>query len=138
MSKKQARGAPAGTAVPAVLDGIPSHDRRSFLRGGAILAGATVASAAGITSAGAQRLEVAASAKEMGRIIDAEAYGMPSSRRRSSAAAMFSKPAELVGREHVAAAGPARDRHAQRPVLERHMPAWRYSPDKHNLSSTAW
>jgi sulfane dehydrogenase subunit SoxC len=78
MSKKQARGAPAGTAVPAVLDGIPSHDRRSFLRGGAMLAGATAASAAGIASAGAQRLEVAASAKEMGRIIDAEAYGMPS------------------------------------------------------------
>ena len=57
---------------------IQSPARRNFLRSGAALAGATVATAGGLGVASAQRLEVPASAKEMGRIIEPEAYGMPS------------------------------------------------------------
>ena len=52
--------------------------RRSFLRSGMALVGATVASASGIAAARAQRLEIPRSALEMGRIIELEAYGMPS------------------------------------------------------------
>ena len=55
-----------------------SYDRRKFLRSGAALAGAAVASASGIKAAQAQGLEIPASNREMGRIIEPEAYGMPS------------------------------------------------------------
>lgn len=79
MSKKQvARGAPAGAVASAGRDRDPSQDRRSFLRSGVALASATVASATGITAARAQRLDIPQTEKEMGRIIEPEAYGMPS------------------------------------------------------------
>lgn len=76
--KEDARGSPSRRIASTDSAAPRSPDRRVFLRGGAVLAGATVASAAGITTAGAQRLEIPASAKEMGRIIEPEAYGMPS------------------------------------------------------------
>lgn len=79
MSKKQvARGSPTGAGASADADRVPSHDRRRFLRNGAALASASVASAAGIATARAQRLEIPPSEKEMGRIIEPEAYGLPS------------------------------------------------------------
>ena len=68
---KVARGLPPGDAARF-------QERRRFMRNGAALAGATVATAAGIAAARAQRLEIPASSKEMGRIIEPEAYGMPS------------------------------------------------------------
>jgi sulfane dehydrogenase subunit SoxC len=53
--------------------------RRDFLRRSAAIAGATVAGAAGgISVAEAQRLEIPATNKEMGRIIEPKVYGMPS------------------------------------------------------------
>jgi sulfane dehydrogenase subunit SoxC len=66
-----------------------SQTRRRFLRSGVALAGATVASATGIAAARAQKLEIPQSNLEMGRIIEPNAYGMPSkfesrvSRRRT-------------------------------------------------------
>ena len=66
-----------------------SQARRGFLRRSVALAGATVASATGIAAARAQKLEIPQSNLEMGRIIEPNAYGMPSkfesrvSRRRT-------------------------------------------------------
>ncbi|MBI3436354.1 MAG: sulfite dehydrogenase [Proteobacteria bacterium] len=76
--KEKAPGASSRGATLKESSHIHSQDRRSFLRGGTLLAGATVASAAGLTGARAQRLEIPPSGKEMGHIIEAEAYGMPS------------------------------------------------------------
>lgn len=79
MSKKQvARGSPTGSAASEDRDHLPSQDRRSFLRSGVALAGASVATLAGAGTPRAQRLDVPQTEKEMGRIIEAEAYGMPS------------------------------------------------------------
>src|SRR5262245_64670665 len=55
-----------------------SQARRRFLRHGVALAGATAASATGIAAARAQKLEIPQSNLEMGRIIEPNAYGMPS------------------------------------------------------------
>ena len=57
---------------------VQSQERRSFLRHGAAMAGGALASAAGVAGASAQRLEIAPWTKEMGRIIEPEAYGSPS------------------------------------------------------------
>ena len=80
MSRKPvAPGSSAGVAPPAAgQHRVPSHDRRSFLRSGAALAGAGVASATGIVAARAQPLQIPQSAKEMGRVIEPAVYGMPS------------------------------------------------------------
>ena len=74
-SKSRRAAAMDKAADPSSLQ---SQARRSFLRSGMALAGATVASASGIAAARAQRLEIPRSALEMGRIIEPEAYGMPS------------------------------------------------------------
>ena len=76
--KEEPQGSPLHRAALTDSNRLQSDERRSFLRSGVMLAGATVASAAGVTAASAQRLEVPPSGKEMGRIIDPEAYGMPS------------------------------------------------------------
>src|SRR2546423_636755 len=76
--KKEAQGSPSSRITLTDSDRVLSHERRSFLRNGAALAGATVVSAAGVTAARTQPLEVPPSGKEMGRIIEPEAYGMPS------------------------------------------------------------
>ena len=76
MSKKQvARGVPSSAASEGQ---ITSSDRRRFLRSSVALAGASIASVAGMATARAQRLDIPQTEKEMGRIIEPEAYGMPS------------------------------------------------------------
>lgn len=56
-----------------------SDDRRKFLRGGAVLAGAAIAGAVSRPDpASAQKLPVPKSNQELGRIIEPKAYGMPS------------------------------------------------------------
>ena len=62
----------------SLANGVSVTDRRGFLRTSALLAGATAVSAAGTRAALAQKLEVPQTEKEMGRIIEPEAYGMPS------------------------------------------------------------
>lgn len=59
-------------------DGPASADRRRFLRGSAAIAGATVATGAGLVEARAEKLAIPPTNKEMGRIIDPKVYGMPS------------------------------------------------------------
>jgi sulfane dehydrogenase subunit SoxC len=76
--KKEAQGSLSSHITLTDSNRVLSHERRSFLRNGAALAGATVVSAAGVTAARTQPLEVPPSGKEMGRIIEPEAYGMPS------------------------------------------------------------
>jgi hypothetical protein len=79
------------SATDNAVDGssLQSQARRRFLRGGMVLVGGTVASAAGLAAARAQRLEIPHSNLEMGRGIEPTAYGMPSkfeaqvARRRS-------------------------------------------------------
>jgi hypothetical protein len=81
MSKtKVARGSSSRANLASEEDkgGVQSQERRSFLRAGAALTGGALASAAAIAGARAQRLEIPPSAKEMGRIIEPTAYGMPS------------------------------------------------------------
>ena len=63
----------------ATTHGPPSRTRRDVLRNGAVLAGAALAGGAGAVSvARAEKLEIPPSNKEMGRIIEAKVYGMPS------------------------------------------------------------
>jgi sulfane dehydrogenase subunit SoxC len=79
MSKpEEGRGLPLRRLASTDHNRLQSPERRTFLWSGGALAGAAVASATGITAAGAQRLEIPQTEKEMGRIIDPEAYGMPS------------------------------------------------------------
>src|SRR5260370_27426722 len=79
MSKpEEGRGSPLRRLASTNHNRRQSPERRTFLRSGGALAGAAVASVTGITAAGAQRLEIPQTEKEMGRIIDPEAYGMPS------------------------------------------------------------
>lgn len=57
---------------------LPSQSRRKFLASGAAVAGATVATGAGLVAARAEKIAVPPSNQEMGRPIDPKAYGMPS------------------------------------------------------------
>jgi len=62
----------------SVADGPASTDRRRFLANSVALAGASVATGAGIVQARADKLEIPPTNKEMGRIIEPKVYGMPS------------------------------------------------------------
>ena len=55
-----------------------SADRRQFLRSSVAVAGAAVATGAGIGAASAQKLEIPPTNKEPGRIIEPKVYGLPS------------------------------------------------------------
>jgi sulfane dehydrogenase subunit SoxC len=69
----------AGVSPPLVMEGPASEDRRRFLRNSATIAGATLAgTVAGVTAATAERLAIAPSNTEPGRIIEPKTYGMPS------------------------------------------------------------
>lgn len=78
MSTKDMHRRPRSSSHTPSDDADEFESRRQFLRSGLAVAGAAVATGAGMGAAQAQKIEVPPSNKEMGRIIDPKVYGMPS------------------------------------------------------------